>query len=51
MNPVSEYRFLLGQYFCLAAQCRKPGDLSKILERLDELWDVMTQEQHRSIWK
>jgi hypothetical protein len=51
MNPIVEYRFLLGQYCRLVSEKRKPQDLTKVLKRLDELWNSMTEDQQRSIWK
>lgn len=51
MDPVAEYRFLLGAYVRLMAERGKTHDLQKILQRLDELWDSMNEEQHRRIWK
>lgn len=50
-NPLVEYRFLLGQYFRLRAEDRDAQDLIKVLARLDEIWESMTETQHRSIWK
>lgn len=51
MNKVAEYRFLLGMYVRQMAERGMTHDLSKILQRLDELWDSMTEEEHRRIWK
>lgn len=50
MDPVAEYRFLLGQYCRLVSEKRDRIDLLKVLERLEELWLSMTDFQQRSIW-
>ena len=50
MNPVAEYRFLLGQYCRLVSEKRDRVDLLKVLERLEELWLSMTDLQRRGIW-
>lgn len=50
MEPVAEYRFLLGQYCRLVSEKRDRVDLMKVLERLNELWLSMTESQQREIW-
>ncbi len=50
MEPVAEYRFLLGQYCRLVSEKRDRVDLMRVLERLEELWVSMSESQQRSIW-
>jgi hypothetical protein len=50
MDPVSEYRFLLGQYYRLRANGVTAEQKTKILERLEELWGGMTVAQRKKIW-
>jgi len=50
MDPVSEYRFLLGQYYALRANGITAEKKERILERLNELWESMTTAQRKNIW-
>ena len=51
MNTIAEYKFLLGQYCRLVAEKKPMCELEKILRRLDELWESMTEEEQRRIWR